>query len=209
MYGISYQKNDFYIWVDKGGTGKTSNALGLYYKFNEKGEQYVILTNQTTTILSRVLTLNKNLFFLEPENRSYLSRLICGKIFDLEGHAKDAIVLDVIKNCNNAIVPVIPEYPDIQACIYSILEIRKHNPQAKIIILANKIRQINQIGLIEKSIKKIGDYPICVMNESRALPNMFIEKRSITEMIKSSGLSKWHFDKVDKSFESLYNYLKS
>lgn len=208
MYGIKYNPKDFYIWVDKGGAGKTNNALGLYYKFLEKKEPYVVLTNQSKTILSKVLNVDETLFFLEPKNEAYFSRLICGKLFDLEGHAKDSIVLDVIKNCKNAIVPTIPEFTDIQACVYSILEIKRLSPDTKIIVLANKIRSKEQVDLISYNIKKIGDYPICIMNESRSLPNMIIEKRGIKDMINSGGLAKWHFKKIDDAFELLYKYLK-
>jgi len=129
------------------------------------------------------------------------------KIFDLEGHAEDPFILEVIKNCPKAIVPTIAELSEIQLCIYSILEIQKYNPQAKILVLANRIKNDEQFELIESQIKKIGNFPIIRVNESRALPNMYIEKKSLKQMMDESGLSKWNYRHIHEAYNQITDFI--
>ena len=205
MYQITYTGKDIYFWTDKGGTGKTNNALALKHRLDEKSHHYIIMTNQKRTLLNRVLEEGKELFILKKGVE--LPHIKNHKIFDLEGHAEDPFILEVIKNCPKAIVPTIAELSEIQLCVYSILEIQKYNPQAKILVLANRIKNDEQFELIENQIKKIGNFPIVRVNESRALPNMYIEKKSLKTMMEESGLNRWNYRHINESYNKITDFI--
>jgi len=205
MYNIKYTNQDVVIWTDKGGTGKSNNSLGMKHRLSEHNKDYVIVTNQKRTLLNRVLEENKELFIVRKGVS--LKNIENSKIFDLEGHAEDSFILEVIKNCPKAIVPTIAELSEIQLCIYSIIEIQKYNPHAKILVLANRIKNDDQFELVKKQIAKIGNFPIIRMNESRALPNMYVEQKSITQMMQESGLNRWNYRKVSKAFDKLSEFI--
>jgi hypothetical protein len=205
MHGLKYSNKDFFVWVDKGGTGKTNFSLGIKYKFDENHLPAVIITNQDSTILKRVLTVDKEVYVLKKHlDLSYINTV---KIFDLEGHSKDNFVLDVIKNCNKAIVPLVAEMSEIQACIYSILEIKEHNPNCRIAVLANRIKSDEQYNLITEHINKIGEYPIFRFPDSRAMPNMFVKRQSITQMMQSSALMCRAFANINNEYLKIFSYL--
>lgn len=207
MYGIEYSPRDVYFWVDKGGVGKTTNALGIKYTMQEEfARKFIIITNQQRTLLKNVLVLNEDLFILKDSDN--LSHLKCDKIFDLEGHSKDKLVLDVIKNCNNAIVPTTCDFPELQLCIYSIIEIQRFNPKAKIAVLANKIKSDGEFDFIKAQIKKLGEFNVFRMNDSKALPRMYTDKKSVKEIIQDNKLLEWHFKKIDNYFKELCTYFQ-
>lgn len=205
MAQVNFGENDFYIWVDKGGVGKTSTALGIRYKMLETfSKRYLVVTNQQRTLLKGNLKEGVDLFIIHPKND--LPQIDGDKIIDLEGHSKDKFVLDVIKNCNTAIVPTTADFPEIQLCLYSIMEIQRFNPKAKIAVLANRIKNDDEFSFVQKQIKKLGEFTTLRMNESRAFHRMYVEKKSIHELMQDKLLGR-HFKKIDILFTEICKYL--
>jgi nitrogenase subunit NifH len=75
------------------------------------------------------------------------------------------------------------------------------------VIIANKTKGNGDIELVENAMTDIGGYLVFEIKESRALPNIYIEKKSIQNMMKDNPLLKYSYRKVNKQFDSLVDYL--
>lgn len=209
MYGLKYGPRDFYIWIDKGGTGKTTIALALYFKLKEMNVPYCIVTNQTTSLLSKVLNKDQDLFITKP--KFSFSNINFPKIIDLEGHSKDSFISDVVANCKHIIVPVLATFAEMQASISSILAIKELNPKTCFTIVVNKVNKESEFIEIRKTLLKnlnfLNENSFFRLPFSKSLENMFIEKQSIKKMMEETVLKRYHFKKVEASIALLCNHL--
>lgn len=96
-------------------------------------------------------------------------------------------------------MPTIPETSDIQGCINTILEIQKYNKN--IVVIANKLEKDEDLEFVQNAVNQIGKYAVFPIKKSRALPNIYIEKKSIVQMMEESPLHKHLFKKVAKQFD--------
>lgn len=187
----------FIVWTIKGGTGKTSISAEISLRLN-----LPIITNEPYTTLDLIFDDDRLLQLKQNEKVPYYQDQ--GIIFDFGGYI-DSRVVDAIKQSDYVIVPTIPEISDIQVLINSILEIQKYNQN--IIIIVNKIEKKTDVDIVEKAINSLGSYPIFEIKKSRALPNIYIEKKSIKEMMKENPLLKYAYRGVNEQFNKIINFI--
>ncbi len=184
------------IWTKKGGCGKTNIAGELALRL-----EYPAITNEMESMLS-VLLPKERLKILAPNEK--VPNIDCGMIFDFGGYIDNRII-DAIKQSHYVIVPTLPEISDIQSCISTIQAIKKYNQN--IVVIANKTETKEDLETVINAIKQIGEYPVFEIKKSRALPSIYIEKKSIEQIVKQSPLLKYNYRKVSEQFDELLKYL--
>ena len=190
-------KKKFIVWTIKGGDGKTSIAAEIALRLG-----LPIITNEPYT--TRDIIFNDDLLLQLKRDEKVPNYDDCGMMFDFGGYI-DERVIDAIKQSDYVLVPTIPEVSDIQVLLNSIMEIKKYNNS--IVVIVNKTESDKDIETVRTAVKQIGEYPIFEIKKSRALPNIYIEKKSIEEMVKTNKISAWHYGKVDKQFEEIVNFI--
>ena len=190
-------KKKFIVWTIKGGDGKTSIAAEIALRLG-----LPIITNEPYTTLDIIF--NDDLLLQLKRDEKVPNYDDCGMMFDFGGYI-DERVIDAIKQSNYVLVPTIPEVSDIQVLLNSIMEIKKYNNN--IVVIVNKTESDKDIETVRTAVRQVGEYPIFEIKKSRALPNIYIEKKSIEEMVKASKISAWHYGKVDKQFEEIVNFI--
>jgi MinD-like ATPase involved in chromosome partitioning or flagellar assembly len=190
-------KKKFIVWTIKGGDGKTSIAAEIALRLG-----LPIITNEPYTTLDIIF--NDDLLLQLKRDEKVPNYDDCGMMFDFGGYI-DERVIDAIKQSNYVLVPTIPEVSDIQVLLNSIMEIKKYNNNIAVIV--NKTESDKDIETVRTAVRQVGEYPIFEIKKSRALPNIYIEKKSIEEMVKTSKISAWHYGKVDKQFEEIVNFI--
>ncbi len=125
-------------------------------------------------------------------------------IFDLGGYP-DERAITALKQSVCVIVPVILDQGDLQITLNFINEIQDYNQN--IIIVANRTSKgdYDQIKMIMN--KFFPKYPVFEIKETRAMPNILTEKKSIKKMTEESGIKKYHFQFVVNQFEKLISYI--
>ena len=187
----------FIVWTIKGGDGKTTISAELALRLN-----LPIITNEPYTTLDIIFDEDKLLQLKKDESvPEYKDQ---GMIFHIGGYIDDRVV-DAINQSDYVIVPTIPEISDIQVSINSILEIQKHNKN--IVVVVNKTENKTDIETVGKAVKKIGDFPIFEIKKSRALPNIYTEKKSIQEMVRTNNLHRFYYKKVDDQFKKIIEFI--
>jgi MinD-like ATPase involved in chromosome partitioning or flagellar assembly len=184
------------IWTKKGGCGKTNIAGELALRL-----EYPAITNEMESMLS-VLLPKERLKILEANEK--VPNIDCGMIFDFGGYIDNRII-DAIKQSHYVIVPTLPEISDIQSCISTIQAIKKYNQN--IVVIANKTETKDDLETVINAIKQIGEYPVFEIKKSRALPSIYIEKKSIEQIVQQSPLLKYNYRKVSEQFDELLKYL--
>lgn len=184
------------IWTKKGGCGKTNIACELAIRL-----EYPAITNEEESMLSVLLPKERLKILAQNEK---VPNIDCGVIFDFGGYI-DSRIIDAIKQSHYVIVPTLPEISDIQSCISTIQAIKKYNQN--IVIIANKTETKEDLDTVTNAIKQIGDYPVFEIKKSRALPNIYIEKKSIKQIVTENPLLKYNYRKISSQFDELIQYL--
>lgn len=190
-------KKKFIVWTIKGGDGKTSIAAEIAMRLG-----LPIITNEPYTTLDIIF--NEDTLLQLKRDEAVPNYSDCGIMFDFGGYI-DERVIDAIKQSDYVLVPTIPEVSDIQVLINSIMEIQKYNQN--IVVIVNKTESEKDIEVVREAIKRVGKLPIFEIKKSRALPNIYIEKKSIAEMVATSKISAWHYGKIDKQFSEIVNFI--
>jgi MinD-like ATPase involved in chromosome partitioning or flagellar assembly len=190
-------KKKFIVWTIKGGDGKTSIAAEIALRLG-----LPIITNEPYTTLDIIF--NEDTLLQLKRDEAVPNYGDCGMMFDFGGYI-DERVIDAIKQSDYVLVPTIPEVSDIQVLINSIMEIQKYNQN--IVVVVNKTESEKDIEIVRQAVEQIGKFPIFEIKKSRALPNIYIEKKSIAEMVANSKISAWHYGKVDKQFCDIIDFI--
>ena len=184
------------VWTIKGGCGKTNISGELALRL-----EYPVITNERESMLVHLLPKGK-LKILKPEEE--VPNLDCGVIFDFGGYI-DSRITEALAQSHYVLVPTLPEVSEIQGCISTIQSIKKYNNN--IVVIANKLESKTDIDVVTDAIKKIGDYPIFGIKKSRALPNIYVEKKSLSKSAESSPLLRYAYKTVSSQFEDLIKHL--
>lgn len=187
----------FIVWTIKGGDGKTSISAEIAMRLG-----LPIITNEPYTTLDIIFNEDSLLQLKKDEPVPQYNNQ--GIVFDFGGYI-DERVIDAITQSDYVLVPTIPEISDIQVLINSIMEIKKYNQN--IVIIVNKTESVKDLETVKKAVCNIGDFPIFEIKKSRALPNIYVEKMSIEDMVKTSKINAWHYNKVDKQFHDIINFI--
>lgn len=187
------------VYNFKGGVGKTGISMNIALTLN-----YGVITNDIYTPLEKVLS-SKNFLKVNPKEDFQKLPPDSNIVFDLGGYIDKRAVI-ALKQSRWVLVPTIDDYNTLQVTIDTIQTLTKYN--RNIIVIANKIKKETNFNNVKKIIKKFYDYPCFPIKESKAIPNIFDEKKSIEEMVKQGGLKKFHYETVAKQFNSLIEKIK-
>ena len=186
------------VYNFKGGTGKTSIALNLALTM-----KYGIISNDIYTPLDRILDKKK---FIQLKPDQDLPDLPAGYdiIFDLGGHI-DPRAISAVRQSDWVIVPTTGDFIDIQVTINCISEIKAYNE--KIIVIVNRTAK-GEYEAIRKAVGQFFQYPVFEIRKSKALPNIFKEKKSVHDMVAEGGLKKYNYESVAKQFDAVIRHIK-
>lgn len=184
------------IWTKKGGCGKTNISAELSLRL-----KYPAITNEEESMLSVVIP-DKKLLILDE--KQHVPCIDNGVIFDFGGYIDDRVI-EAVKQSNITIIPTLPEASDVQGCISTIQALKKYTD--KILVIVNKTEHKTDFIDVKNTILKIGNYPIFEIKKSRALPNIYIEKKSIKEMMESKALLRYAYKKVSEQFDDIIKYI--
>lgn len=184
------------IWTKKGGCGKTNIAGELALRL-----EYPAITNEQESMLSAILPKNRLKMLAPSEN---VPNLDCGMIFDFGGYI-DGRIIEALRQSDFVLVPTLPEVSEIQSCISTIQAIKKYNKN--IVVIANKTEAKDDFTTIKDAVNQIGDYPVFEIKKSRALPNLYTEKKSIKQLMEESPLLRYAYKKISQQFDNLTEYL--
>jgi len=192
-------RNRLTVYHIKGGTGKTRIASNLALTLN-----WGLITNDEYSIVSRVIPRSKcRILAQHDEFPRYPDKIPL--VYDLGGKIDKRVGI-AIEESHYVIVPILPYKEDIQTGLDFIAEIQAINP--KIIIVVNKTKP-KQFENIRKVLKGYyPDFPVFELKNSTAMSRMVLEKKSIREITLTNKLFRRHYQKLNKQFDQLINYIQ-
>ena len=191
------------VYNIKGGQGKTDIALNIALTLG-----FNLLTNEPLSPVELVLPAERFLKLKAKEVCPVLPDDF-DLVFDFGGYLDDRAIV-ALQQSDYVLVPVINEFKDVHTTVNFIQEIEAYN--SKIIIIANKTVRRKK-GSDFNDIKNImaehyPDYPVFEIKQSRALPNLLTEKKSISEMVAEGGLKRYNYAAVKEQFDAILEVLK-
>jgi len=185
------------IWSTKGGVGKTSICAELHFRLG-----WPVVTNEEDSMLSTIINSDK-LKILKPKEKiqDYDNNIL----FDFGGYFDNRII-DALEQSTFIVIPVVPNAIDIQGTINSINNVREYNKN--IIVVVNRIKDINEYIHVQHILFKLGQFKYFGLNETKALPNIFKKKKSISQMT-SNALLKYVYRKIISQLEDIVLYINS
>lgn len=191
------------IYNIKGGQGKTDIALNLAMTM-----EFSFLTNEPLSPVEMVLEPGQFLKIQPGEEIPDIGDEY-DIIFDFGGYldGRAAVALEM---ADYVVVPVVNEFKDVHTTINFIQEIERYTN--RIVIVAN--RTVKSKGRDDyQDIKDImakhyPDYPVLNIKESRAMPNLLTEKKSIAAMVAEGGLKKYNYQGIKDQFDRLIQEFK-
>jgi cellulose biosynthesis protein BcsQ len=186
------------VYNFKGGVGKTVLSLNLALTM-----EYSIVTNDIYSPIEKVLDENRILKIHHDEILPSFPDHY-NIIFDLGGHI-DKLAISAIKQSDFVLVPVIKGFINIQVTIDTITELLELNQN--VIIVANQTKP-GDMDNIRVAIERFFDLPVFEIKQSKSLPNIFKEKKSVRAMVSEGGLKKYHFNAVADQFDLIIGCMK-
>lgn len=185
----------------KGGVGKSAIALNLYFTLSAQDKEWGLVTNDLASPLNELIA-DSNFLKLAP-NQQVPPQLLDPNsklIFDLAG-AIDQRCVDILKASSQVIVPIINDFVVLKSSLMALKEIEKFNQN--ITVIANRVKSDHDVIEIKKIIGLFHSYPVIPVKESKALSNVFIEKKSVSQMVSEGGLKGYHYSRVRDQFNSI------
>lgn len=188
------------IWNFPGGVGKTSLTAELALTLDRQ-----VITNDLYTPLSLILS-EDSLLRLQPDQKMPILPEDADIFFDLGGYP-DARAISALKQSQHVLIPTIAETGRLGITLNAIQEIKRYNQN--IIVIANRTDpHDSDLKLVKKAIgKKYPEIPIFPLKESRAFPNILVEKKSIHDMVKEGGVKQYHFKKLVEQLDLIISHI--
>jgi len=185
------------VYNFKGGVGKTSISINISLTMGWK-----VLTNDYYTPLEAVLPKSRYQKY-EPMEEIPPYEGHENVIFDFGGQV-DFRILPVLAQSDFVIIPVIGELMDLNVTFGALEAIREVND--RIIIVVNRTEG-NEWQFAKAQIQEQYSYPIFEIKKSRAIIDMYKEKKSIQTMVSEGGLRKFNYAGVAAQFQRIIRYL--
>jgi len=186
------------VYNYKGGTGKTRISLNLALTMN-----FSVITNDVYSPVDSVLD-KKSFLKLKIDQKMPKLPKDADVIFDFGGYP-DERAITALKESNYVLIPVLLDFGDLQVTLDFINEIKKYNKN--IIIIANRTKK-GGLNQIKKAVGKFfPNFPVFEIKESKAMTNLFNEKKSIYDMVQEGGIKKYHFQVLADQFQEIIDYM--
>ena len=186
------------VYNFKGGVGKTSISLNLSLTLNCK-----VFTNDIYSPLEDVLEEGKYKKY-EPNEEINVYHGKDNLIYDFGGQVDFRIVPAILQS-RCVIIPVVSELIDLKVTEGTIEAVREINKN--IAIVANRTRG-NEFQYIRNYFEKKYQYPVYEVKRSRAIIDMYNEKKSVKELVNEGGLRRYNYSTVDRQFDKIIDFIK-
>lgn len=187
------------VYNFKGGVGKTSISLNLGLTLNCN-----VYTNDMYSPLEDVLPEGRYKKF-EPNEEVSVYRGKENIIYDFGGQVDFRIVPAILQS-RCVIIPVVSEKIDLKVTEGTLDVVREINKN--IAIVANRTRG-NEFEFIKNYFEKKYPYPVFEVKSSRAIIDMYNEKKSVKELVNEGGLRRYNYSSVDRQFDKLIHFIQN
>ena len=186
----------------KGGQGKSSIALNLALTLKMN-----VISNDVITQIEDVLP--EYTFISVGKNEEFpdIKEKDLDVIYDLGGWLDNRIV-EIVKNADLVIVPMINGIMNNKTSLNSIEQIRQIN--SKILVVANKAKKDDYAIVCELIHKNFpnDDFKILELKDTTAFEKILEEEKSIEKITEDNKLLKFNYHKVIEQFNEIINYIK-
>ena len=184
----------------KGGVGKTIISVNLALSLD-----LAVITNEPFSPLEHIFEENR---YIKLERDQELKELPkeYDIVFDFGGYL-DLRLVSALKQSDCVIVPLINEFKDVHTTVSFLQEIEEHNKN--IIVVVNRSQKGDLATVQEIMGKHYPNYSVVEIKQSRALPNIMREKKSVKEMVAEGGLKAYTYRAVDNQFDILIDKIKA
>ena len=203
-------KNDFMkknkgtkitVYSLKGGQGKTSISLNLALELD-----YGVITNDFYSPIESVLP-KEHVLKLEPNQDLPGAKQLEGAdiIFDFGGYL-DSRVVPALKMSKCVIIPVTGfDTLSTAGFVHTISEVSTYNNN--IIIVLNRVTEEKAEEVRAELKKHKYSYPIFEIKESKVMQKVVEQKKSVSAIVKQSGLNKYFYKPINEQFIKLINHI--
>lgn len=188
----------FSVYNFKGGVGKTSISLNLSLTLDCK-----VFTNDIYSPLEDVLVTGQYKKY-DPNEEIEIYRGKGNLIYDFGGQVDFRIVPALLQS-RCVIIPVVSELIDLKVTEGTIEAVRELNKN--IVIVANRTRG-NEYQFIREHFGKRFPYPVLEIKRSRAIIDMYNERKSVKELVNEGGLRRYNYSSVDRQFDTIIDHIK-
>ena len=194
------------VYNSKGGVGKTRLAINLALTLD-----FAIITNDINTLTLESVFPKENYLKLDKDQPLDVLDAEYDIVFDFGGFI-DTRVSTALRQSDWVLIPTLPENDEVQATIDIIAEVEKINKN--IIVIANRTVGKGDFAYVEGAVnqffttsKNKPKYKVLEIKDSKALPNITQEKKSIRAMVAEGGIKAYNYRKINEQFEKLISLL--
>ncbi len=185
------------VYNFKGGVGKTSISINLSLTLGWK-----IFSNDCYCPLEEVLPEDRFKIF-EPGDEVTPYRGTDSIVYDFGGQI-DFRIVPAVRQSDFVLIPVVADRIDVRVSLGTIQAVKEIN--GRIVVIANKT-QGNDFSSIRDAMRQCGEYPLFELKRSRAMQDMFRERKSIQSLVNEGGLRRYNYSAINDQFQRIVEYM--
>ena len=185
------------VYNFKGGVGKTSISINLSLTLGWK-----IFSNDCYCPLENVLPSNMFKIF-EPNDEITPYQGTDNIIYDFGGQI-DFRIIPAIMQSHFVLIPVVANEIDLKVSSSTIQAVKEINN--RIVVIANKAQR-EEFLFIRSVIREYCNFPVFQLKRSRAIADMFKERKSIQSLVNEGGLRRYNYSRINTQFQSIIKHI--